>query len=850
MVTNLTIGKRVALGVGLVAAFGIVVGGGGYLGIQHIVDTAAQAAAGNRANAQIVEATLQQNLWLGDVAALLSDEQKHTLAVPLDDHECGFGQWLYGPQRQRAVELVPTLGSLFEELEAQHAELHRQVAELVEYYQPANIHLPDKLREIEIAHQEWVTHLYREVLENAPALTVQTDPTKCVMGRWLASAEVAELCRSDAKLAELIEGLRQPHEQLHAWATQLQKNWRPTHPGLLETLTARLEDHRKWVAILDRACISGSADFELETDPTKCKFGRFLASEQCQRWCADFPELKKLLEACREPHQRLHASAISIRKALQAGDVEAARRIYLETATPALKALAGDFGQAVELEKQLVADYHAAQRFLSEKIVPTLERTKQALAACLEHARQALDGQRQARAVFASQVQPQVAKLTQTLDQLHTEIANNIVTDAQMLADARSIERLVAIGGTVGLAVAVLATVLITRSMKRRLVAVVEGLQDGAEQVDAASTQVSSASQQLAEAASEQASSLEQTSSALEQMSAQARRSADNASTANDLAMQARGNARRGGETMSQLQAAMAAINDSSAEISKIIKVIEEIAFQTNLLALNAAVEAARAGEHGKGFAVVAEEVRNLAQRSAQAARDTTRLIEDSVSRARGGTEVVDAAATALQSIVGDVEQIADLLRDIKQAADEQAQGVEQINAAVAQMDRATQQNAAGAEQSASAAEQLASMAVSLKDQFVADLIALVHGSQRRSERRFAAGLARVSGTHDGRPVSFDAGARDRSTYGIGLRSRQPLDVGSACRIELQRRDGGVEHLSGRVARCEPAADGSYTIGVEFTQARIEDSRPKQQAATAAAVDATPTATSDDLLEF
>lgn len=250
-------------------------------------------------------------------------------------------------------------------------------------------------------------------------------------------------------------------------------------------------------------------------------------------------------------------------------------------------------------------------------------------------------------------------------------------------------------------------------------------LNEGANQVADASNQLASASQSLAEGASTQASSLQETSSSLEEMAAMTRTNAENASKANDLAARARNNADQGDKTMTQLNTAMDSINQSSTEISKIIKVIEEIAFQTNLLALNAAVEAARAGEHGKGFAVVAEEVRNLAQRSAQAAKDTTNLIEGSVQRAREGASVAHEASSALQSIISDVAQVAELLSGINQASREQAQGVEQVNIAVSSIDKVTQQNASNAEESASASEELRAQAESVKAQ-VSELLSLV----------------------------------------------------------------------------------------------------------------------------
>ncbi|MCH7872082.1 MAG: methyl-accepting chemotaxis protein [Planctomycetes bacterium] len=284
-------------------------------------------------------------------------------------------------------------------------------------------------------------------------------------------------------------------------------------------------------------------------------------------------------------------------------------------------------------------------------------------------------------------------------------------------------------------AVLVLAfAIYLARSISKPINRVIIGLNDGADQVTDAANQVSMSSQQLAEGASEQASSVEETSSSLEEMAAMTRTNAEHSKKASDLAAQAHKNAEEGDKTMGQLNTAITAIDESSAKISKIIKVIEEIAFQTNLLALNAAVEAARAGEHGKGFAVVAEEVRNLAQRSAAAARDTTGLIEDSVNRAKEGTTVAASATKALRSIVSDVTEVASLLSGITQASGEQAQGVEQINGAVSQIDSTTQANAASAEECAAAAEQLNAQAVNVKS-MVDELAGVIGGVASREAR-------------------------------------------------------------------------------------------------------------------
>lgn len=241
-------------------------------------------------------------------------------------------------------------------------------------------------------------------------------------------------------------------------------------------------------------------------------------------------------------------------------------------------------------------------------------------------------------------------------------------------------------------------------------------INNAAEQVAAGAKQVSDSSMELSQGATEQASSIEELTASLEEISSQTKLNAQNANQANELAETAENNAVQGNEQMSGMLKAMEEINDSSENISKIIKVIDEIAFQTNILALNAAVEAARAGQHGKGFAVVAEEVRNLAARSANAAKETTDLIEGSIKKTENGTKIANETANALNKIVGDVAKAASLVGDIAVASNEQATGIAQVNQGIMQVSQVVQTNSATSEESAAASEELSSQAELLRE--------------------------------------------------------------------------------------------------------------------------------------
>jgi methyl-accepting chemotaxis protein len=334
------------------------------------------------------------------------------------------------------------------------------------------------------------------------------------------------------------------------------------------------------------------------------------------------------------------------------------------------------------------------------------------------------------------------------------DTAEVVKTMAQATADSARTKWLSGVGMVAGFGLAMFLGIILSLSITRPINRIIAELNEGADQVSSASSQVSSASQILAQGNSEQAASLQETSSSLEQMASMTRQNANHASEANALMQETGRVVQEADRYMQDLTSSMQEISQASDDTAKIIKTIDEIAFQTNLLALNAAVEAARAGEAGAGFAVVADEVRNLAMRAAEAAKNTAQLIEGTVEKVKGGTDLVSKTGEAFTQVTTSAGKVKDLVAEIDATSREQAQGADQISKAVAEMDSVVQQNAANAEESASAAEELFAQAAQMKG-VVGGLVALVAGSNANGKSDPESGLP-LPGAHH-RPGSAAA---------------------------------------------------------------------------------------------
>ncbi len=326
-------------------------------------------------------------------------------------------------------------------------------------------------------------------------------------------------------------------------------------------------------------------------------------------------------------------------------------------------------------------------------------------------------------------------------------------------------------------------------------------VQQATEAINTAAVEIASGNTDLSQRTEEQASSLEETASSMEELTATVKQNADNARQANQLAATASEVAVKGGSVVSQVVTTMGSITDSSKKVVDIISVIDGIAFQTNILALNAAVEAARAGEQGRGFAVVAAEVRNLAQRSAAAAKEIKTLIGDSVEKVDTGSKLVESAGKTMEDIVGAVRRVTDIMSEITAASQEQSAGIEQVNQAITQMDQVTQQNAALVEEAAAAAE-------SMKDQ--AGLLNHSVAQFRLAEQPAA---TKADGQHKAEPRSAQpvAGPTAAPSGWDGRAERRgPNRAANVARIPAAARSGTAQ-AAGRSAPSRAAAAASAT---------------------------------------
>lgn len=551
------------------------------------------------------------------------------------------------------------------------------------------------LAQREVDHLHWAQKVNSLLTDDTvTTLEVQTDHTKCKLGKWLYGQG-----RKDAEnllpgLQKLIKALEAPHKQMHASATKIKEVFKEADPTLPIRIVETESAHGTWFTRLLTAIIEKQTSVKnVSTDPNTCKLGKFLATEQAKNaYAKGSPDVKELWDALHKSHNALHKNA----------------------------------GKAQEL--MAVKKFDQAMNLTQKTIHLNLNSTISMLNELRFEAEEELKGMHEANNIYSTVTLPTMKDTLATISKIRGYVAENMMTDKAMLEAGKNTRMMVTILSLVTIAIGVLISLLTSRNIINILSSAVNTLVEASRQITAVSGHIAASSQTMAAGASQQAASLENTSSSLEEINSLTKQNAENTQQADITMTGVKDNMASSDQSMAKLSESMAEISKASEDTQRIVKTIDEIAFQTNLLALNAAVEAARAGEAGAGFAVVADEVRNLAMRAAASAGETSTLIDSTVDKIRTGTNLAKETNEMFHVANEASEKIGILITEISTASGEQSRGIDVINSSITQIENVTQDNAATAEETASASEELASQIMSM-DQTVRELQVMVGGN-------------------------------------------------------------------------------------------------------------------------
>jgi methyl-accepting chemotaxis protein len=558
----------------------------------------------------------------------------------------------------------------------------------------------------EVDHLNWIKSLNNTFMDDSVTeVTVSTDPKQCAFGKWFYGEDRRQAEIDIPELKSILAQIEPAHNALHQSAIEIKAVYNPIDVNIASNIRDIKIAHLNWMHLVKDSILDGNDGMfsRIQLDGSKCGLGKWLVSAEAKALQAEHPEFSAIINKIGAPHNSIHSSGTQIKDLLSQGNSQAAIDYYHNNTE----------GYAIE--------------------------TLTALDGLLVWHNGEMDKLNSAKSIYLEKTIPAMQDVQEHLHEVSTAVNANALTDEEMLSIANTTLISVIIISLIAIAIALAFAYFTVTSLRKLLGDIMQNIDSSSSQVTKASMELTSGSEQLASGASEQAASLEEISASLEELASQVNMNASNAKEAESLSTETSKVAAKGSGAVDQMTGAMEKIKTSANETAKIVKTIDEIAFQTNLLALNAAVEAARAGEAGKGFAVVAEEVRNLAQRSADAAKNTADMISESQVNAQNGVTMMDQVAKILADIIEKVNRVTGLVREVSGSTTEQSEGVGQLNNAVSQLDRVTQGNAAQAEESSASAEELNAQAYEL-EQALGELACIVSSDLKKThEQKMAA---------------------------------------------------------------------------------------------------------------
>jgi methyl-accepting chemotaxis protein len=679
MFRSLTLGKKISIGFGICVSIILILVTVSFFGISGIVNNAGEVIDGNKLSGEFTQREVDHLNWVGGLTTLINDPNTHEFLGQVDHTKCGLGKFLYGSGRKNAEKLLPELVSTLKSMEKPHQHLHESAKKINEKYKQADAKLPTFFLEKERDHYVWISTLSDDILQKNSNVSVQLDPNKCSLGKFLKDNKLRSgaIAQNNGFLP-LLKSLDKWHKKLH--------------------ISAKGVDDKLKASKYDEALNSYNSITLKNLAQTKILLQK--ARKISENDLKGIDISKKIYVSKTTASLRSLQNLIGNAKNIIAKNIMTDEVMLIKAnETKMLTIILGLIGifLGILMSVLMIKNISSILSFVTKELGRLVESAKR--------------GELQDRGNENDtnfEFRPIVQGINETLDGIVTPL-NEVINVMDNIA-AKVLTKRIEGDYSGDLAKLKLNVNTAAKNLEDAMLQVnIAGVQ-----ITSGSEQVANSSQYLSQGAQEQAASLEQINSSIEDLTKKVTESGANAKNAYTIVLSSKDNAEDGSKKMKEMVTAMDQINESSQNIAKIIKVIDSIAFQTNLLALNAAVEASRAGEHGKGFAVVAEEVRNLAAKCAKAAQETTILIEDSTAKVEQGSNFASKTEVSLNEITSGIVKVSDYIEQISNAAEDQSTGMSQILEALTQINIVTQKNAASAEESAAASEELSGQAIDL----------------------------------------------------------------------------------------------------------------------------------------